>query len=267
VRLDRPLGSARPKALEVRSERGGGDGPPLREGSPPRGEGQGGKRRRRLAVGLCGFVAVAGGLYALTRPGGTVLETGNGATVRVPNLASLSPLRARIVSLAVSQVGYTTDPPGTYCNKYSAYWYSGADDCGNSNLDEEWCADFAAWVWQKAGAAVTYQYVNGDLNSSAASFYEWGVARGTWHPAGPGYVPVPGDVAVYGLDTANLEAAHVAIVIGYQPGDRGPTAVNGDGDLTAFSVVEVRTDEYLADTHPSGAPLSGYVAPTPGSTN
>ena len=97
---------------------------------------------------------------------------------------------------------------------------------------------------------VNYQYVNGDLNSSAASFYEWGVANGTWHPVGSGYVPQPGDVAVYGLDSSDVIAAHVAIVIGYQPGDRGPTAVNGDGDLTAFSVVEVRTDEYLADTHP-----------------
>jgi len=177
-------------------------------------------------------------------------------------MGSLSPLRAKIVSIAESQIGYTTDPPGTYCNKYSAYWYSGADDCGNANLDEEWCADFAAWVWKEAGAAVNYQYVSGDLNSSAASFYEWGAARGTWHPLGSGYVPQPGDVAVYGLDTQDMVAAHVAIVIGYQPGDRGPTAVNGDGDLTAFSVVEVRTDEYLADTHPSGAPLSGYVSPS-----
>jgi hypothetical protein len=196
-----------------------------------------------------------------------VLDIGHGATVRVPSLASLSPLRARIVSTAESQIGYTTDPLGTYCNKYSAYWHSGAGNCGNGNLNEEWCADFAAWVWQRAGAAVTYQYVSGDLNSSAASFYEWGVSRGTWHPAGSGYVPVPGDVAVYGLDVGSLVADHVAIVIGYQSGDRGPIAVNGDGDLTAFSIVEVRTDEYLADIHPGGAPLSGYVSPSPVSTS
>jgi hypothetical protein len=258
VSADGPTGTARLKALEVPSARHGGDGRPPREGSPRQSKRRGGKRRLLLALGLCGCVAVAGGLFAMRRPG---------SAVPLPNMATLSPLRAKIVTLAVSQVGYTTDPSGTYCNKYSAYWNAGADDCGNSNLDEEWCADFAAWVWQKAGAAVTYQFVNGDLNSSAASFYEWGVDRGTWHPAGSGYVPVPGDVAVYGLDTATLQAAHVAIVIGYQAGDRGPTAVNGDGDLTAFSVVEVRYDEYLADTHPSGAPLSGYVSPTPGSTS
>ena len=248
----------------------GEDGPftPAREETPaplPPAK----RRRSRLTLGLLGLCALgalgAGAAFLTARPPGyTLLQLGHGASVRVPSAASLPPLRARIVSIAESQIGYSTDPASTYCNKYSAYWYSGQDNCGNANLDEEWCADFAAWVWEQAGAAVTYRYVNGDLNSSAASFYEWGVAKGTWHPVGSGYVPVPGDVAVYGLDTADLVASHVAVVIGYQRGDRGPTAVNGDGDLTGFSLVEVRTDEYLADTHPDGAPLSGYVSPSAG---
>ena len=51
-------------------------------------------------------------------------------------------------------MGYRTDPSDTYCNKFSAYWNAGVDDCGNDNLDEEWCADFAAWVWKQAGAVV-----------------------------------------------------------------------------------------------------------------
>jgi len=189
------------------------------------------------------------------------LETATGSTVMVPNPATLPPLRAKIVEIAESQVGYRTDPPDSYCNKYSAYWRSGSADCGNSNLAEEWCADFAAWVWKQAGVPVVYQYINGDLNSSAASFYEWGKRTGTWHPLGSGYVPQPGDVAVYGLDPSTLYASHVAVVVGYSASERGPTAVNGDGDLTGFSVVEVRADEYYADTHPSGSPLSGYVSP------
>ncbi|HXW79800.1 MAG TPA: CHAP domain-containing protein, partial [Acidimicrobiales bacterium] len=223
-------------------------------------------RQGALVYGVVGLVLIGAiaiiALLVTRAPGGTVVRTADGEVVRVPKLASLPPLRARIVSIAESQIGYKTDPATTYCNKYSAYWASGAADCGNANLDEEWCADFAAWVWKQAGVPVTYQYINGDLNSSAASFYEWGVDKGTWHPLGSGYVPQPGDVAVYGLDPATLVAAHVAIVIGYQPGDRGPTAVNGDGDTNAFSVVEVRTDEYVADVHPDGAPLSGYVAPS-----
>lgn len=190
-----------------------------------------------------------------------MLHIGDGTSSGSHDIASRSPLRSRIVSIAEGQVGYATDPPGTYCNKYSAYWASGPDDCGNANRDEQWCADFAAWVWQQAGAAVVYQYINGDLNSSAASFYEWGTSRGTWHPLVSGYVPQPGDVALYGLDPSSLVAAHVAIVISYGTGARGPVAVNGDGDLRGFSVVEVRSDEYFADTT-GGASLSGYVSPS-----
>jgi hypothetical protein len=195
-------------------------------------------------------------------PDGTLLSLGNGHTLLVPPDAGLSPLRRRIVALAEGQIGYTTDPSTTYCNKFSAYWVSGTSDCGNSNLDEQWCADFAAWAWQKAGAAVTYQYINGDLNSSSASFYEWGVAHGTWHPTGSSYAPQPGDVAVYGLNVTQLVASHVAIVVGVVPGQKGPIDVNGDGDQTAFSRVELRGDEYYADASAKGAPLSGYVSPS-----
>jgi hypothetical protein len=172
-------------------------------------------------------------------------------------------LGERIVQTAESQLGYRTDPPSTYCNKFSAFFYSGNDDCNNSNLDEEWCADFAAWVWLKSGALVTYQYVNGDLNASAASFYEWGVRHGTWHPLDSRYVPQPGDVAIYGLNTSTLVASHVAIVVSYVPGDRGPNVVNGDGDRTGYSVVETGTDQYKADTPGANSYLSGYISPTP----
>jgi len=182
--------------------------------------------------------------------------------------ASLTPLQARIVSIAEGQVGYVTDPAGTYCNKYSAYWSSGTADCGNNNLDEEWCADFAAWVWKTAGATVDYQFINGDLNSSAAGFYEWGMGHGTWHPVGDRYTPQPGDVAVYGLDASALVALHVAVVTSYTPGDRGPDVVNGDGDHSGFSVVEAGSDELVADIATSTvAHLSGYVSPLPAASS
>jgi hypothetical protein len=195
-------------------------------------------------------------------PQGKSLSLGNGHTLFVPDDTGVSSLRQRIVTLAESQIGYATDPSDTYCNKYSAYWYSGTSDCGSVYRDEQWCADFAAWVWQKAGAEVTYQYINGDLNSSSASFYEWGLAHDSWHPIGSGYVPQPGDVAVYGLNTGALVAAHVAVVVAYVHGDKGPIDVNGDGDMTAFSRVELRGNEFYADANPRGAPLSGYVSPS-----
>jgi hypothetical protein len=177
--------------------------------------------------------------------------------------STLSPLRARIVSIAQGQLGYTTDPSNTYCNKFSAYWNAGVDDCGgNGNLDEEWCADFAAWVWKEAGAVVAYQLAPGYLNGDSASFYVWGTDHGTWHPAGSGYVPQPGDVAVYGLDTSAETAVHVAVVVGTTGDNDAPDVVNGDGDRTGYSVVEVGNSQSYADVKGKGAPLSGYVSPS-----
>ncbi|MGH8989515.1 MAG: CHAP domain-containing protein [Acidimicrobiales bacterium] len=175
-----------------------------------------------------------------------------------------TPFQARIVAVAESQLGYQTDPPQTYCNKYSAFWAAGgATSCSQGLRSEEWCADFAAWVWRRSGARFTYGYGSGDVNAASASFYLWAVDHGTWHPAGSGYTPQPGDVAVYGLDSTSATAAHVAIVTYSDAGARGPDVVNGDGDRTGFSVVESGTDQYRADTSGTGAPLSGYASPIP----
>lgn len=181
----------------------------------------------------------------------------------VPTKATLSGLnlRQRIVAIAESQVGYKTDPSSSYCNKYSAYWKAGTPNCPGGNYREEWCADFAAWAWRQAGARVTYRLVSGDLNSSSASFYEWGVRQGTWHPVGSGYRPRLGDVAVYGLDPDTTIAAHVAVVTGFSKGARGPNVVNGDGDRTGYSVVEKGTNQYRADARHASSVISGYVSP------
>ena len=211
-----------------------------------------------IAVGAAVSIA-----YATHTP----LTSGGAASSNQPldvvTSATASPqTRARIVALAQGQVGYSTAPANTYCNKFSAYWVSGPSDCGNTNRDEQWCADFAAWAWKMAGVPLVYQFINGDLNSSSASFYEWGVRHHTWHPLGSSYVPQPGDVAVYGLDIKSLVAQHVAIVVNFTPGAAGPNAINGDGNHTGFSRVEYQTNEYNADVTGSGtALLAGYVSP------
>ncbi len=177
-------------------------------------------------------------------------------------LAALS-LRERIVTIARSQIGYRTRPAHSYCNKFSAYWRTGATDCPRGEAAEEWCADFAAWAWRLAGVPVRYGFAPGELNAGAASFYAWGVAHGTWHPASGGYRPRAGDVAIYGLSLgATASAAHVAIVTARPAGRTGPDVVNGDGDRTGFSVVDSGSDQERADTgEGGGAPLAGYVSP------
>ncbi len=174
---------------------------------------------------------------------------------------ALTPEQARIVSLADGQLGYRTDPPNTYCNRFSAYFDAGALDCPSGNRDEEWCADFAAWVWRKAGVKFVYGQEPGEINAASVSFYFWGLSHHSWHPVGSSYVPRAGDVAVYGLDVASSQAEHVAVVVGYTSGARGPNVVNGDGERTGFSVVETGTDQYKADLTDNGGQLAGYVSP------
>jgi CHAP domain len=176
-------------------------------------------------------------------------------------LAGLS-LHERIVAIAKSQVGYSTQPSSSYCNKFSAYWDAGTQGCPRGATAEQWCADFAAWAWQQAGVHFTYGYEPGEINGAAVSFYEWAVANGEWHPATHGYVAAPGDVAVYGLSLgADPSAVHVAIVTDDAPGQQGPDVVNGDGDRTGFSVVEIGTDQVRADTGSDDSTLAGYVSP------
>ena len=191
---------------------------------------------------------------------------GSSGSFPAPSNASLAGLgvRGRIVAIANSQVGYSANPNHSYCNKFSAYWDAGTAECPGGELSEEWCADFAAWAWRKAGVQFTYGYNPGDLNAGAVSFYEWGLDHGEWHPATSGYVAAPGDVAIYGVSlSADPSAAHVAIVTDDPRNQRGPNVINGDGDRTGFSVVETGTDQTRADAgHHHDDTLAGYVSPT-----
>ena len=169
----------------------------------------------------------------------------------------------RIVAFAHSQLGYSSDPQNTYCNKFSSYWGAGARSCPGAESSEEWCADFAAWAWRRAGVPFSYGFGPGEINAGAASFYSWGLVHGTWHSAYTDYRSRPGDVAVYGISLSPaLSAAHVAIVTGDPSGRRGPDVINGDGDRTGYSVVEAGTHQLRAETvNGRGALLAGYVSP------
>jgi hypothetical protein len=210
------------------------------------------RRRRTVAVLLLTAIVV---LITIA-----VRSPGKGQ-VTVADRSPMAVLRATIVADAQGQVGYQSNPADSYCNKFSTYWGTGTP-CANGMLSEEWCSDFATWVWKRAGATVTYLDQPGDLNQSSASFYLWGIDHGTWHPARSGYQAQPGDVAVYGLDTTTLVAQHVAVVIDDPPGARGPDVINGDGSRTGFSVVETGHDQIDADVHGHGGHISGYVSPS-----
>ena len=217
-----------------------------------------GRPRRRLRV----IFGVGAAAIVASVALGAVFGSAN--SFSLPSHATLAGMsvRQRIVAIASSQLGYGTDPSNSYCNKFTAYWDAGSAGCPNGEASEAWCADFAAWAWRKAGVRFVYGFGPGEINASAASFYQWGVANGAWHPATSGYVAAAGDVAVYGLELGtDPSASHVAIVTGDTPRERGPDVVNGDGDRTGFSVVETGTDQVQADvSHASTSTLAGYVS-------
>ena len=216
------------------------------------------RRRRRPLRRLIVIGAVTVGLAAAYH--GVV---GRSHSFSAPSEASLATLSVpqRIAALAKSQVGYHTDPSDSYCNKFSGFWSAG-NACGNGDTAEEWCADFAAWAWRKAGIQFTYGYGPGEINGGAASFYEWAVANGRWQPATSAYEAAPGDVAVYGLSLGtHPRAAHVAVVIRDLPGRHGPDVVNGDGDVTAYSAVETGGDQRYITVGHKRYRLAGYARP------
>ena len=222
-----------------------------------------GSRRRIKSLRRFGLIFGAGALaVALVVTVQRVFATTDSFTVPSEATLAAMSMSQRVVAVAQSQVGYSTEPSSSYCNKFSAYWNAGTAACPSGEKSEKWCADFDAWAWQKAGVQFTYGYGSGEINGDAVSFYEWGVANGEWHPVTSGYVASPGDVAVYGLSLgADPSAVHVAIVTEDTSGQPGPDVVNGDGDRSGFSVVETGTDQLMADVANGDSTLAGYVSP------
>ena len=169
-------------------------------------------------------------------------------------------LRASIASIAESQIGVSTSPASSLCNKYSASWGDGTSSgCASGLRSNWWCADFAAWVWRQAGVSFTYSYGGSNINAFSASFYAWGLATGNWHPLSSGYQPQPGDVAVYGTlneTSANDAVGHVGIVVGGTA--QYPTVVNGDWGYPGYSDVYEQTKE--SNIGVAGGGLDGYVS-------
>jgi hypothetical protein len=215
-----------------------------------------------LPMGTAALAASASGLAAGNASSALTHELGLATRGQAGRPAVPGSLGATIAGIAEGQKGVEDNPPDTYCNPYSAYWGSGAA-CSNGLRAAEWCADFAAWAWRQAGALFTYGSGSGDIDAAARSFYSWASAHGTWHAAGTGYAPQPGDVAVYGSSAA--DASHVGIVVGM--GSSGPDVVNGDWAIQApytgppTAVVYVANENSSGPASAGGEPLVGFASP------
>ena len=176
--------------------------------------------------------------------------------VAAAQTASASPLGDAAANLAAKNAGRTAC--GTNTLGGHGYYSSCVGDGG---YPEQWCADFAKWVWANNGALVD------GLDARAGTFYTYGQRYGTLHTASS-YRPVPGDAVVYGY-VGNSAANHVGIVTRVY-GDGGYQSANGNfGDSASTSQVELDNTpagRAAVGSSPAGFPgqISGYISPKPG---
>lgn len=138
--------------------------------------------------------------------GSGALEAGRLAPTLAPPSAG-SPLGARIVAIAEGQLGQAEQPPGSNESPAIAQYRTAT---AGAAPGEPWCAYFASWVAAQAGAPVG---AGGQGAGSVADVWSWAQSTGRAIPNGPGVVPQPGDLIVFGDQ-------HVGIVRGVLPDGR-----------------------------------------------
>jgi hypothetical protein len=160
---------------------------------------------------------------------------------------------ALVASLAEANVGLGA------CSTNSQGGTAFETSCdGNGGQPEYWCADFAQWVWQQAGANT-----NG-LDAAAQSFYDYGQNNGTL-----GNTPAVGDAVVFN----NGNGIHHVAIVTQVNGNGTIETVSGDweGDSgsesefasTSHVVLNAPAYESTVGSEPSimGMTIAGFIAP------
>ena len=99
-----------------------------------------------------------------------------------------------------------------------------------------WCAYFASWVARQAGEPLG---ASGEGLGSVAQVWSWAQSTGRAIPNGPGVIPQPGDLIVFGDE-------HVGIVRGVLP--------NGD-----IQTIEGNYENKVAANVRTPTEATGYV--------
>ncbi|HUO69163.1 MAG TPA: CHAP domain-containing protein [Solirubrobacteraceae bacterium] len=119
------------------------------------------------------------GLASPVGPSAFAVPTGNGGA-------------SAMVRIAESQVGQAEQPPGSNDGPAIATYRSAT---AGATAGEPWCAYFASWVARQAGIPL------GDSDQGfgyVGDIWNWARQTGRSIPNGPGVVPSPGDLIVFG---------------------------------------------------------------------
>jgi hypothetical protein len=98
----------------------------------------------------------------------------------------------QIVNIARSQIGQTEQPPGSNDSPAIAEYRTATQ---GAMAGEPWCAYFASWVARQAGEPLGAQ---GQGFGYVGDIWNWAQQTGRAITNGPGVVPSPGDLIVFG---------------------------------------------------------------------
>jgi hypothetical protein len=189
----------------------------------------------------------------------TVLDVGGVTQVLVASGGFVG-LVARIVLTAESEDQHHAriedTPPGSDCNPFTAAFGRGSTaGCPKGTASEQWCSDFAQWVWQNAGVDTT------GITGASDTFVLWGRSHRQFLQ-GLHAAPAVGDAVVWGV-LKPLWGAHVGIVIGVKPNGEIDVVSGNSGPLAVASAVWNSGYFAPASETAQGDPIIGFASPVP----
>jgi hypothetical protein len=141
---------------------------------------------------------------------------------------------SRIVAVAESQLGQSEQPPGSNESPAIAQYRTATE---GAVPGAPWCAYFASWAARQAGEPLGQQ---GQGIGDVSDIWSWAQSTGRAIPNGPGVLPKPGDLIVFGGE-------HVGIVRGVLP--------NGQ-----IATIEGNYENKVAANVRSPTEATGYVS-------
>jgi hypothetical protein len=194
--------------------------------------------------------------------GGAVSGSDGGCTASCTSSGGdtlgLSALRQQVVCLTLAEYELWKSGklgPGN-SKPYDFYKYS-------QQRDEEWCADFASWIYNQAGYPIDKTATEGNV-SAVPKIREIGEQNMefTYHSAG-NYTPVPGDMVIYYYvsDAGTVTGHHVNIVVSTNKKTSSMTVVGGNQDNVLSGADNLSSvSEYIIHGF-TGSSIVGYVSP------
>jgi hypothetical protein len=148
----------------------------------------------------------------------------------------------RIADVARAELGKVSrnmESGGYNCNFYSS-------DLSGRKVCQAWCADFARWVWGKAGANTER------LSAAAASFVPYGDRNHTWRANNSASAARVGDAVVFKYKDGY--ASHVGLVIGVNQAAGTITIIEGNAGPNTNQIYQRTFD-------PRNKGVSGFTSP------